>query len=58
MFSPDRDEFVDRMRYAADNYDEVRDFACSNAFEIHKEYDWNTLTKEAFEALEARLAVR
>lgn len=55
MFDPDRDEFIDRMRYAADHYDEVRDFACSNAFEIHKEYDWNNLTKAAFEALEARL---
>lgn len=55
MLRPERDDVIDHMRYAADNYSEVRDFACSNAFEIHKEYDWTNLTKEAFSALETRL---
>lgn len=55
MLRPDADEVIAALRYAADNYEQVRDFACSNAFEIHKEYDWNTLTKQAFEALENRL---
>lgn len=55
MLEPKRDDVIDALRYAANNYSEVRDFACSNAFEIHKEYDWNHLTKEAFSALEKRL---
>lgn len=55
MLRPKQDEVIDRMRYAADNYSEVRDFACSNAFDLHKEYNWNDLTQKAFSDLENRL---
>jgi glycosyltransferase involved in cell wall biosynthesis len=56
ILRPDFDVMVDRMRYAADNYDEVRDYACSTAGDVHKSYDWDTITKDVFEALEKRLS--
>lgn len=55
MLRPDVDEVIDRMRYAADNYDKVRDFATGQARAVHEYYDWNRITKETFTALENRL---
>jgi glycosyltransferase involved in cell wall biosynthesis len=55
MLRPNSDDIIEAMRYAADNYEQARDFACSNAFEIHKEYNWNDLTRKAFSDLENRL---
>lgn len=55
MLRPNADDVIDAMRYVADNYEQVRDFACSNAFDLHREYSWVDLTKKAFEDLESRL---
>jgi glycosyltransferase involved in cell wall biosynthesis len=55
MLRPNWDELVDRMRYARNNYDEVRDFAAAGALDVHKAYDWDTLTAATFGALEERL---
>lgn len=55
IWRPNFHELVDRMRFAADNYDSVRDEACSKAPRIHELYDWDTITAEVFEGLERRL---
>lgn len=55
IFRPSFDDIIDSMRYAADNYDEVRDFATDHARAIHDEYDWDTITAKVFGALESRL---
>jgi len=55
MWRPNWDDLVDKMRYAADNYDEVRDTAASGALDVHRAYDWDRLTGAAFSALEERL---
>lgn len=56
MWQLDDDDIIDRLRYAADNYSEVRDFACINAAEVHAAYDWEKITKEVFDSLEQRLS--
>lgn len=58
MFRPDVDDLVDRMRYAADNYDELHARAQSVAPKIHEEYAWDTVTKSTFEDLQKRLESR
>jgi glycosyltransferase involved in cell wall biosynthesis len=55
ILRPDFDEVVDRMRFAADNYDDCVDSALTRTDAIHEFYDWDRLTAEAFEALERRL---
>jgi len=55
MFKPDFDELVDKMRYAVDNYDELHARAQSVAPQIHQDYNWDTVTRRAFEGLESRL---
>lgn len=55
MFRPDFDDIADRMLYAYGNYNEVSEFAMSQTAEIHREYDWDSLTRATFESLEKRL---
>lgn len=55
MFKPDVDDLVDKMRYVVDNYSQCHDYAQAMAPQIHKDYDWDKLTQEAFESLENRL---
>lgn len=55
MLEPSQDDLVDAMRYAYDNYDSVRDTALARVPEITQKYDWDSLTGEAFGALEHRL---
>jgi glycosyltransferase involved in cell wall biosynthesis len=55
MFSPSIDDMIDRMRWLADNYDEAADFAYAQTGPVHEEYDWLSLTKDAFDALQGRL---
>lgn len=55
MLRPDFDEYIDRLRYAADNYETIRNDACSKAFDLHRAYNWDDLTSEAFKGLENRL---
>lgn len=55
MFRPDFDDLVDKFRWIADNYETAKDFAMQQTAQIKKEYDWDTLTKQTFDALENRL---
>ena len=55
MFQPELDDLVDRMRYAVDHYDELHDRAQAVAPKIHEDYNWDKVTKNAFESLENRL---
>lgn len=55
MFKPDFDQLVISMRSVADNYDSFHEFAQISAPGIHKQYDWNRLTKQAFDSLERRI---
>jgi glycosyltransferase involved in cell wall biosynthesis len=55
VMRPNFDEVIDRMRYVADNYDDARDFACSNAFDLHAAYDWDIITAQVFSDLKKRL---
>jgi glycosyltransferase involved in cell wall biosynthesis len=55
MFAPSEDAMIDRMRWVADNYDPAVEFAMEQTGNIAAEYDWLTLTDEAFSALQERL---
>lgn len=55
VLRPNFDQVVENMRYAANNYTEVRDFAIDEAFKIHEKYDWDNITKQVFVDLENRL---
>lgn len=55
MFQPDFDELVDRMRYVADNYEDVLNDALPRALAVKDYYNWDELTDGAFHALEWRL---
>lgn len=55
MMQPSMDDIVLNMRFVADNYDLCLNYAESMAKEVHEKYDWDTLTKQAFEALEGRI---
>jgi glycosyltransferase involved in cell wall biosynthesis len=55
VFRPNYDEFVDKMRFLADNYVDCARFAYDQTEQIFKYYDWDRLTAEAFENLQKRL---
>lgn len=55
MLEPSMDDLIDAMRYIADNYEGASAFAMSQTNDIHKVYDWDTITQETFSALEGRL---
>lgn len=55
MFKPDFDDLVDKMRWAADNYEDCLNDALPRAQAVREEYDWDRLTSKAFTALEWRL---
>ena len=55
MFEPNLDDVVDWMRHCYQNYDEVSALAYRWAPYIHVRYDWDSLTKETFGALEDRI---
>ena len=55
MFKPNFDDIVDRMRWVVDNYDAAHTRALSLTDKIQSEYDWDSLTSEAFSSLEKRL---
>lgn len=55
MLRPSFDDLVDRMRWVADNYDDAHQFALSQTGAVQDEYDWDSLTREAFDNLEKRL---
>jgi len=49
---PDFDDLVDKMRYAKDNIENLQAAFYKQAFTVHEEYDWVSLTKTAFEDLQ------
>lgn len=49
---PDVDQLVDKLRYCADNVDALHQQFYRQAFDVHTEYDWEELTKNAFENVE------
>lgn len=49
------DDIVDRMRYAYENIDRLSSESYELAPQVHRRYDWMTLTRETFGALEQRL---
>jgi glycosyltransferase involved in cell wall biosynthesis len=55
MFRPSRESMTQAMHYVYENYDECVAYALSRTDEIRAHYDWNRLTKEAFENLKMRL---
>lgn len=55
MLKPSQDDIVDAMRFAHENYDEVREFATDGIHLLKEYYNWNNLTDEVFKALESRL---
>jgi glycosyltransferase involved in cell wall biosynthesis len=55
MLTPHIDDVVEGMRYVYENYDVVHKESLDKIDEIREYYDWDRLTKEAFEGLEKRL---
>lgn len=55
MFQPNFDDLVDKMRWVADNYEDVLNDALPRAFATKAFYNWDDLTEKAFSALEWRL---
>ena len=58
MYAPDKDSLIDALRYAYDNRQEVTQRAAKQRETLMQDYDWDTLTKRAFTALESRLRVQ
>jgi len=55
VMKPNVDDVVDRMRHAADNFEEVSDFAMLKAPIVHEAYDWDRITAKVFGDLNRRL---
>lgn len=55
VFRISKDDLVDRMRFAYENYEKLHEQALNRTPKIAAEYDWDTLTFEAFGNLEKRL---
>lgn len=55
MFKPNFDELVDRMRYAAENFETLHLEHLAQVDALQARYDWDTLTKNTFDALCHRL---
>ena len=52
MYEPNIDHLVELYRKIYDNYSELSDTFYRNSERVHSEYNWDTLTKNAFEHLE------
>lgn len=48
MTEPIFDDLVDKLRYTYNNYEELSKKFYMNSFKLHKEYDWETVTDQAF----------
>lgn len=55
MLKPSEDELIDALRWAYSNYGEACEKSYGQVEALQKRYDWDTLTKNAFQALESRL---
>ena len=47
MFKPDSEQLERHMIDVVENYNKYSDIAFKNSFEIHKEYDWDLVTRPA-----------
>jgi len=47
MFKPDSEQLSQHMMNVAENYNKYSDIAFKNSFEVHKEYDWDLVTRPA-----------
>ena len=56
MFQPSYEDLVNSYRYVDENYDKVAGRSFKNAFQIHKEYDWDHLTEGAFDRIVKRFS--
>lgn len=55
MYQPNVDHLIELMRHTYDNYQALSEEHFLNAPAVHRRYDWDKLTDEAFLALEKRL---
>lgn len=54
MYEPSMDHLVELYRYTYENYEELSKKFYDNSDRVHSEYNWDTLTQNAFEHLENR----
>ena len=57
MFKPDLEHFKELMKYAESNIDMLRDRHYDNAFNVHKNWNWEKVVKDHFDSVESRLVV-
>lgn len=55
VIKPNLDDLVDKMRYAYQNIEELKEKFFSQSFRLHSEFDWLKVTKDAVQGLEERL---
>jgi glycosyltransferase involved in cell wall biosynthesis len=51
ILKPDFDNLVEKYRFVYSNYDSIIDSYYKQSFSVHAAYDWDTLTKKAFEPI-------
>ncbi|QIQ62904.1 glycosyltransferase [Streptomyces phage Moab] len=54
MSEPSMDHLMDLYRHCYENYDELSNTFFDNSDRVHSEYNWDTLTENAFKHLENR----
>jgi glycosyltransferase involved in cell wall biosynthesis len=57
MFKPDFEHFKELIKYAENNIDMLRDRHYDNAFNVHKNWNWEKVVKDHFDSVESRLVV-
>jgi glycosyltransferase involved in cell wall biosynthesis len=56
MFRPDYEDLKEALRTADEDFDRLAGRAFRNSFDVHKEYDWLQLTKNAFAHIEEKFS--
>lgn len=56
MFEPSFDDLVNAYKAVDENYDQLAGRSFKNAFQVHKDYDWVSLTRDAFEPIVQKFA--
>ena len=52
MYRPSYDQLIFYMKDVAENYEKYSDLAYKNAFLVHKDYNWEKVTRPAVQRLE------
>lgn len=55
MWKPNFDDFVELIKYTADNYDHIANKQFCIAPKVHEKYNWNRVVTEHFDNVESRL---